>query len=216
MEEKDLKNTAADSENEAVDDGEAAARAAAMEEEDILKEESEAREERPEDSEVSEEAGFNEDETEGEAEAVPDKRDVVIADLTDRLQRSMAEFDNFRKRNEREKAGMFDLGAKSIAERILPVVDNFERALAAAPSEGDSKAFADGIQMIYSQMINTLDGLGIKAIDCVGKPFDPNFHNAILHVEDESFGDNEIVEELLKGYMYKDTVLRHSMVKVAN
>ena len=145
-----------------------------------------------------------------------DKKDIAIADLTDRLKRSMAEFDNFRKRSEKEKATMFDMGARSIAEKILPVVDNFERAMVAAPKEGDGKAFADGITMIYNQLKKTLEDLGVKPIDCVGQTFDPNFHNAVMHVEDESLGENVVAEELLKGYMYKDSVLRHSMVKVAN
>lgn len=145
-----------------------------------------------------------------------DKKDIAIADLTDRLKRSMAEFDNFRKRSEKEKANMFDMGVGSIAEKILPVVDNFERAMAAAPKEGDGKAFAEGIAMIYNQLKKTLEDLGVKPIDCVGQPFDPNFHNAVMHVEDESLGENVVAEELLKGYMYKDSVLRHSMVKVAN
>lgn len=145
-----------------------------------------------------------------------DKKDIAIADLTDRLKRSMAEFDNFRKRSEKEKATMFDMGARSIAEKILPVVDNFERAMVAAPKEGDGKAFADGITMIYNQLKKTLEDLGVKPIDCVGQTFDPNFHNAVMHIEDESLGENVVAEELLKGYMYKDSVLRHSMVKVAN
>ena len=145
-----------------------------------------------------------------------DKKDIAIADLTDRLKRSMAEFDNFRKRSEKDKATMFDMGARSIVEKILPVVDNFERAMVAAPKEGDGKAFADGITMIYNQLKKTLEDLGVKPIDCVGQAFDPNFHNAVMHVEDESLGENVVAEELLKGYMYKDSVLRHSMVKVAN
>ena len=145
-----------------------------------------------------------------------DKKDIAIADLTDRLKRSMAEFDNFRKRSEKEKATMFDMGARSIAEKILPVVDNFERAMVAAPKEGDGKAIADGITMIYNQLKKTLEDLGVKPIDCVGQAFDPNFHNAVMHIEDESLGENVVAEELLKGYMYKDSVLRHSMVKVAN
>ena len=145
-----------------------------------------------------------------------DKKDIAIADLTDRLKRSMAEFDNFRKRSEKEKATMFDMGARSIAEKILPVVDNFERAMVAAPKEGDGKAFSDGITMIYNPLKKTLEDLGVKPIDCVGQAFDPNFHNAVMHIEDESLGENVVAEELLKGYMYKDSVLRHSMVKVAN
>ena len=149
-------------------------------------------------------------------EEKPDKKDLAIADLTDRLKRSMAEFDNFRKRSEKEKATMFDMGARSMAEKLLPVVDNFERAMLAAPADGEGKAFAEGITMIYNQMTKTLEDLGVKAIDCVGKEFDPNFHNAVMHIEDENLGENVVAEELLKGYMYKDTVLRHSMVKVAN
>ena len=145
-----------------------------------------------------------------------DKKDIAIADLTDRLKRSMAEFDNFRKRSEKEKATMFDMGARSVAEKLLPVVDNFERAMLATPSEGEGKAFADGIAMIYNQMTKTLEDLGVKPIDCVGKEFDPNLHNAVMHIEDENLGENVVAEELLKGYMYKDSVLRHSMVKVAN
>ena len=145
-----------------------------------------------------------------------DKKDIAIADLTDRLKRSMAEFDNFRKRSDKEKATMFDMGARSIVEKILPIVDNFERAMVAAPKEGDGKAFADGITMIYNQLKKTLEDLGVKPIDCVGQAFDPNFHNAVMHVEDKSLGENVVAEELLKGYMYKDSVLRHSMVKVAN
>ena len=150
------------------------------------------------------------------SEEKQDKKDIAIADLTDRLKRSMAEFDNFRKRSEKEKATMFDMGARSIAEKILPIVDNFERAMVAAPKEGDGKAFADGITMIYNQLKKTLEDLGVKPIDCVGQAFDPNFHNAVMHIEDESLGENVVAEELLKGYMYKDSVLRHSMVKVAN
>lgn len=162
------------------------------------------------------EAEAGEDFSDENLEEKPDKKDLAIADLTDRLKRSMAEFENFRKRNEKEKATMFDMGARSIAEKLLPVVDNFERAMLAAPADGEGKAFAEGITMIYNQMTKTLEDLGVKAIDCVGKEFDPNFHNAVMHIEDENLGENVVAEELLKGYMYKDTVLRHSMVKVAN
>src|SRR5699024_8186192 len=126
---------------------------------------------------------------------------------------TMAEFDNYRKRTEKEKASMYIIGAKEIIEKILPVVDNFERGLATA-QEGD--AFADGMKMIYKQMMTILDDLGVKAIEAVGQPFDPNYHNAVMHVEDESLGENVVAEELQKGYTYKDFVIRHSMVKVAN
>lgn len=149
----------------------------------------------------------------GKKKKEKDKKDQQIEELTDRLKRSMAEFDNFRKRTEKEKAGMYVIGAKEIVEKILPIVDNFERGLAQAP-EGD--AFADGMKMIYKQLMTTLDDLGVKQIEAVGREFDPNFHNAVMHVEDEAAGENMIVEELQKGYTYKDFVVRHSMVKVAN
>ena len=149
----------------------------------------------------------------GKKKEKKDKKDQQIADLTDRLQRTMAEFDNFRKRTEKEKASMYIIGAKEIVEKILPVVDNFERGLATA-QEGD--AFADGMKMIYKQLMSTLDELGVKPIEAVGQPFDPNYHNAVMHVEDESLGENVVAEELQKGYTYKDFVIRHSMVKVAN
>lgn len=142
-----------------------------------------------------------------------DKKDEKIEELTDRLQRSMAEFDNFRKRTEKEKASMYIIGAKEIIEKILPVVDNFERGLDTA-QEGD--AFADGMKMIYKQLMTTLNELGVQAIEAVGQPFDPNFHNAVMHVDDPEQGENLVVEEFQKGYTYKDFVVRHSMVKVAN
>lgn len=142
-----------------------------------------------------------------------DKKDEKIEELTDRLQRSMAEFDNFRKRTEKEKASMYIIGAKEIIEKILPVVDNFERGLDTA-QEGD--AFADGMQMIYKQLMTTLNDLGVQAIEAVGQPFDPNFHNAVMHVDDPEQEENIVVEEFQKGYTYKDFVVRHSMVKVAN
>ncbi|MDO4308466.1 MAG: nucleotide exchange factor GrpE [Eubacteriales bacterium] len=149
----------------------------------------------------------------GKKKKEKDKFEQQIEELTDRLKRNMAEFDNFRKRTEKEKASMYVIGAREIVEKILPVVDNFERGLVQAP-EGD--AFADGMKMIYKQFMTTLDDLGVKPIEAVGKEFDPNFHNAVMHVDDESVGENVVVEELQKGYTYKDFVVRHSMVKVAN
>lgn len=142
-----------------------------------------------------------------------DKFEQQVEELTDRLKRNMAEFDNFRKRTEKEKSSMYIIGAKEIVEKILPVVDNFERGLAQA-QEGD--AFADGMKMIYKQLTTTLDELGVKPIEAVGKEFNPDFHNAVMHVEDEEVGENIVVEEFQKGYTYKDFVVRHSMVKVAN
>jgi molecular chaperone GrpE len=149
----------------------------------------------------------------GKKKKEKEKYEQQIEDLTDRLRRSLAEFDNYRKRTEKEKSSMYVIGAREIVEKILPIVDNFERGLAQAV-EGD--AFADGMKMIYKQLITTLDDLGVKPIEAVGMEFDPNFHNAVMHVEDESVGDNIVVEELQKGYTYKEFVVRHSMVKVAN
>lgn len=143
-----------------------------------------------------------------------DKKDEQIAELTDKVKRQMAEFENFRKRSEKEKTQMYEIGAKSILEKILPVVDNFERGLMGMEESNDP--FAQGMQMIYKQLMTSLEEVGVTAIEAAGKEFDPEFHNAVMHVEDEGFGENEVVEELQKGYMYRETVLRHSMVKVAN
>ena len=145
-----------------------------------------------------------------------DKKDEQIEDLTDRLRRQMAEFDNFRKRTEKEKSTMYEMGAKDIIERMLPVVDNFERGLASIPESEKNTAFAEGMEKIYKQFQKVLEDAGVKAIEAAGQPFDPNFHNAVMHVEDESLGENIVAEELQKGYMYRDSVVRHSMVKVAN
>ena len=145
-----------------------------------------------------------------------DKKDEQIADLTDRLMRQMAEFDNFRKRTEREKAQMFEIGAKDIIEKILPVVDNFERGFAGLSEEELATPFVQGMDKVYKQMISTLEAAGVKPIEAVGKEFDPNLHNAVMHIDDENYGESEVVEEFIKGYMIKDKVLRHSVVKVAN
>ena len=135
---------------------------------------------------------------------------------TDKVKRQMAEFDNFRKRTEKEKSQMYDMGAKTIVEKILPVIDNFERGLAAVPEDNKEDAFVVGMDKIYRQMLTVLEEAGVKPIEAVGAEFDPNFHNAVMHVEDETLGENVVAEELQKGYMYRDTVVRHSMVKVAN
>ena len=145
-----------------------------------------------------------------------DKKDEQIEELNDRLKRQMAEFENFRKRTDKEKQAMFDTGAKSVIEKILPVVDNFERGLATVPEESKEDPFVDGMNRIYKQLMTELDNIGVKPIDAVGQEFDPNLHNAVMHVEDDEFGENIVAEELQKGYMYKENVLRHSMVKVAN
>ena len=170
--------------------------------------------------EIIEEAPEKTPETEKEKkEAKKDKKDpkdAQIEDLTDRLRRTMAEFDNFRKRTEKEKSAMFEIGAKDIIERILPVIDNFERGLASIPEDAKGSAFANGMEMIYKQLLKNLEDAGVKPIEALGQPFDPNFHNAVMHVEDESLGENVVAAELLKGYMYRESVVRHSMVQVAN
>jgi len=145
-----------------------------------------------------------------------DKRDEKIEELTDKLARQMAEFENFRKRNEKEKSHMYEIGAKDIIEKLLPIVDNFERGLEAVPEEEKEHPFMDGMDKVYKHLMTTLEGVGVKPIEAVGNEFNPDLHNAVMHVEDEGYGENTVVEELQKGYTYRDNVVRHSMVKVAN
>ena len=145
-----------------------------------------------------------------------DKKDEKIEELTDKLTRQMAEFDNFRKRTEKEKSQMYEIGAKDIIEKILPVVDNFERGLDAVKEEDKEDPFVQGMEKVYKHLLTTLEGIEVKPIEAVGQPFDPNFHNAVMHVEDENFDENIVAEEFQKGYTYRDSVVRHSMVKVAN
>ena len=143
-----------------------------------------------------------------------DKKDEQIEELNDRLKRQMAEFENFRKRTEKEKTQMFDMGAKTIIEKILPVVDNFERGLAAVSEDQKDDPFITGMDKIYKQMMSELDAVGVKPIDCIGQEFDPDFHNAVMQVENDELESGTVAQELQKGYMYKDTVVRHSMVSV--
>ena len=150
------------------------------------------------------------------SEKKKDPKDEKIDELNDKLKRSMAEFDNYRKRTDQEKSAMYEIGAKDVIEKILPIVDNFERGLNSIPEDAKGSAFADGMEMIYKQFVKTLDDMGVKPIEAVGKPFDPNFHNAVMHVEDENLGENVVAVELQKGYTYKDSIVRHSMVQVAN
>lgn len=145
-----------------------------------------------------------------------DKKDEQIEELNDKLKRQMAEFDNFRKRTEKEKTQMYDMGAKSIIEKILPVIDNFERGLAAVPEEQREDAFVVGMDKVYRQMLTELDASGVKPIEAVGQEFDPNFHNAVMQVESEEYDSGVVAQELQKGYMYKDSVVRHSMVAVVS
>ena len=144
------------------------------------------------------------------------KSEEKAAEMTDKYQRLMAEFENARKRNAKEQSHMYDVGAKEVLAKLLPVVDNFERGLAAVTEEEKGTPFVEGMEKIYKQFLTALDGMGVKAIEAVGNEFNPDFHNAVMHVEDETVGENIIVEEFQKGYMYKDSVVRHSMVKVAN
>ena len=156
------------------------------------------------------------DEKKGFFKKKKDKKDEQIEELNDKVKRQMAEFDNFRKRTEKEKTQMYDMGAKSIIEKILPVIDNFERGLAAVPEEQREDAFVVGMDKVYRQMLTELDASGVKPIEAVGQEFDPNFHNAVMQVESEEYDSGVVAQELQKGYMYKDSVVRHSMVAVVS
>jgi len=186
----------------------------AVEEKELEKEnqETEASEEKEaKASETDKETEKSEDA--GKKEKAPEKKkdpkDEKIDELNDKLRRSMAEFDNYRKRTDKEKSAMYEIGAKDVIEKILPIVDNFERGLNTIPEDAKGTAFAEGMEKIYKQFVKTLDDLGVK-------PFDPNFHNAVMHVEDENLGENVVAAELQKGYTYKESIVRHSMVQVAN
>lgn len=178
--------------------------------------------ENAQDTEVSDEESDKEDNNEEDEElklkkkSKKDKKDEKIEELSDRLVRSMAEFDNYRKRTDKEKAMMFEIGAKSIVEKILPVIDNLERGFLAITEEEKQTPFAQGIDKIYKQLLASLEEAGVKPIEAVGQEFNTDYHNAVMHIEDDSLGENIVAEEFQKGYMYKDSVVRHSMVKVAN
>ena len=149
-----------------------------------------------------------------------DKKDKQIEDLTAQLddlrKRNLAEFENFRKRTEKEKSTMFDMGAKSVVEKLLPIIDNFERGFAGLSEEQMSDPFVSGMDMVYKQLVKALADMGVEPIEAVGKPFDPNLHNAVMHVEDENLGENTVAQEFQIGYLYHGSVVRHSMVQVAN
>lgn len=185
----------------------------------------EASEEKAEDSEpeteAGETAGTSGDKKSGKGfnfgfgkNKKEDKREQQIAELTDKVKRQMAEFDNFRKRSEKEKSAMFEMGAKDVLEKLLPVVDSFERGLAAISEEERESATAVGMDKIYKQLMKVLEELDVKAIEAVGQEFSPDFHNAVMQAEEEGVGENIIVQEFQKGYLYRGTVIRHSMVKV--
>lgn len=170
----------------------------------------------PKEDEKTETEDNASDKKEGFFKKKKDPKDEKIEELTDRVKRQMAEFENFRKRTEKEKSTMYEMGARDIIERLLPVIDNFERGLATIPEDAKGTPVAEGMEKIYKQFQKMLEDAGVKPIEAAGKEFDPNFHNAVMHVEDESLGENIVAEELQKGYLYRDSVVRHSMVKVAN
>ena len=208
---------------EAMEEAKKAAEAAKEQEEMTQEETAEDNAENDCEAELEETTEEEEtEETEGEKKGFfkkknkKDKKDEKIEELTDRLKRQMAEFDNFRKRTEKEKSAMYETGAKSVIEKILPVVDNFERGLMAVPEEQKEDPFVQGMDKIYKQIMTTLEEIGVKPIEAVGVEFNPDLHNAVMHVDDEAAGDNVVVEEFQKGYTYRDCVVRYSMVKVAN
>ncbi len=218
----DLKKEAAEdivSEKEALEKDKAESKDGSKE--DVIEQEDEEKAEAAaSDEDVKQKAESGENESSGEDETgaersfeKKDKKDEKIEELTDRLTRQIAEFDNYRKRTEKEKAANYVIGAKDIIEKLLPVIDNFERGLADADL---SDPFAEGMDKIYKQFTSILKDVGVEPIEAVGCEFDPNLHNAVMHVEDESASENIVLEEFQKGYTYKDYVVRHSMVKVAN
>ena len=145
-----------------------------------------------------------------------EKLEEKLAGYEDLRDRQLAEFENFRKRSEKEKAQMFEIGAKTVIEKLLPVIDNFERGLAAVTEDEKETPFAQGVELVYKQLLTSFDELGVKPIEAVGKEFDPNLHNAVMMVDDDSLESGTVAEEMQKGYMYKESVVRHSMVKVVN
>ena len=210
---------------EAVEEAKKAAEAAKANEADSEDEASEASEANAEEAIETEAEAAEEKEEEKEESAgrkffgkknKKDKKDEKIEELTDKVVRQMAEFDNFRKRTEKEKSQMYEIGAKDIIDKILPVIDNFERGLSVVPEDKKDDSFVLGMEMIYKQLMTTLESAGVKVIEAVGQEFNPDFHNAVMHVEDDEVGENIVVEEFQKGYMYRDSVVRYSMVKVAN
>ena len=200
-----------------------------LKEEEVSAEEAENGVQEPEEPVSEASAEESQEETEKEQASGPgekkgffkkrekkDKRDEQIAELTDKVKRQLAEFENFRNRTEKEKSQMYTIGAKAVIEKILPVVDNFERGIKSIPEEEKEGPVASGMEMIYKQLITVLTDLGVTPIEAVGQEFDPNVHNAVMHVENEELGENIVAEEFQKGYKYKDAVLRYSMVSVAN
>lgn len=190
-----------------------------LEEETVSKEPEETEEESEEAS--NDEKGGKEKEKKGfrkksREEKKTDALNEKISELEDKVKRQLAEFENFRNRTEKEKSAMFEVGAKSVIEKMLPVVDNFERGLSGLSEEEKEAPFAAGMQMVYKQLLTELDNLGVKPIEAVGKDFDPNLHNAVMQVESEEYESGVIAQEMMKGYTYRDSVVRHSMVAVVS
>lgn len=193
-----------------------AAEKSGQEQEEAVSEEAPGTEEGQEEPETEQASGPGEKKGFFKKREKKDKKDEQIAELTDRVKRQLAEFENFRNRTEKEKSQMYTIGAKDVIEKILPVVDNFERGIKSIPEEEREAPVASGMEMIYKQLMTVLTDMGVTPIEAVGQEFDPNLHNAVMHVENEELGENIIAEEFQKGYKYKDTVLRFSMVTVAN
>ncbi|MCR5756005.1 MAG: nucleotide exchange factor GrpE [Acetatifactor sp.] len=193
----------------------------AEQEKEILEEETTATEpeENAEAQEAVEEAA-EENKKASKKQAKQDKKTDAykekIEQLEDKVMRQMAEFENFRKRTDKEKQAMFETGAKSVIEKMLPVIDNFERGLATVPEDKKEDPFVDGMNRIYKQLLTELDAIGVKPIEALGQEFDPNFHNAVMQVESEEYESGIVAQELQKGYTYRDTVVRHSMVAVVS
>lgn len=188
-------------------------------EETMKTSEAEGNDETAEAEESAAEKDASEDEEpkkEGFFKKKKDKKDEQIEELNDRVKRQMAEFENFRKRSEKEKSQMFDMGAKTIIEKILPVVDNFERGFTTVEEADKEDAFVQGMQQVYKQLMTELEAIGVTPIEAIGQEFNPDFHNAVMQVESEEYESGIIAQEFMKGYMYKDTVVRHSMVGVVS
>ena len=182
--------------------------------EEVMVEAEEPEEEQESEAEETSKESKKEKKKKEKADKKQDALKEKVDELEDRVKRQMAEFDNFRKRSEKEKTAMFETGARSVIEKILPVVDNFERGLASVPDEEKDGGFAQGMEMIYKQLLTELDKLEVKPIPAVGEEFNPDFHNAVMQVESDEYESGVIAQELLKGYTYRDTVVRHSMVAV--
>ena len=193
--------------------------------EEVLENSMEELEEEAKEKEAAQTPDTQEEKDDAEKEATVEKEEnkkekknplqEKIDELNDKVLRQMAEFENFRKRTDKEKSQQFELGQGNVLEKLLPVVDNFERGLAAVPEAEKDGAFADGMNKIYKQLIKQLEDLGVTPIEAVGKEFDPNLHNAVMQVESQEYESGIVAQELQKGYMFHDTVLRHSMVAVA-